>query len=198
MSMNLCSIALLLALGGSLVTSPSVAEMPSGKTRTTAAVPTIWIDVPFAAQTKDGCGSASIAMVMRYWDLKRDVPFSAAADPAKIQKLLFSRSARGIFASSMQKYFQSSGYQAFAFEGSWSDIEHHLSLGRPLIVGIQPSGPLAPLHYVVVVGIDSERGYVFVNDPAQQKMLRISREGFESEWRHTHNWTLLAVPQHPN
>jgi hypothetical protein len=34
-----------------------------------------------------------------------------------------------------------------------------------------------------------------VNDPAQQKMLRISREGFESEWSSTHNWTLLAVPR---
>ncbi|MEO6828861.1 MAG: C39 family peptidase, partial [Acidobacteriaceae bacterium] len=110
--MNLCSIALLLALGGSLFTNPGVAETPSGKTHATAAVSAIWIDVPFAAQTKDGCGSASIAMVMRYWDVKRNIPFSDAADPAKIQELLFSRSASGIFASSMQKYFQDSGYQA--------------------------------------------------------------------------------------
>ncbi len=134
-------------------------------------------------------------MVMQYWDRKEGRPITADADPAKIQALLFSRSAGGIFASNMREYFQQSGYQAFAFDGQWSDLEHHLALGRPLIVGIQPNGSLGPLHYVVVVGIDPERGYVFVNDPAQQKMLRISREGFESEWRHTHNWTLLAVPQ---
>ena len=27
--------------------------------------PAIWIDVPYIAQTKDGCGSASISMVMQ-------------------------------------------------------------------------------------------------------------------------------------
>ncbi len=26
----------------------------------------IWLDVPFIAQEKDGCGAASIAMVMQY------------------------------------------------------------------------------------------------------------------------------------
>jgi uncharacterized protein YvpB len=45
------------------------------------------------------------------------------------------------------------------------------------------------------VGIDSARGYIYVNDPAQQKMLRLSREGFESEWSAMQHWTLLAVPR---
>lgn len=155
----------------------------------------IWVNVPFVAQAKDGCGSASISMVMRYWDQKEGLPPGAAADPAKIQKLLFSPSAGGIYASSMKRYFMESGYRAFAFDGRWSDLEHHLALGRPLIVGIQPNGDFGPLHYVVVVGIDPADGYLFVNDPAQQKMLRISQEGFESEWRHTDHWTLLAVPR---
>ncbi len=95
----------------------------------------------------------------------------------------------------MRSYFEQAGYQAFAFSGQWNDFEHELALGRPMIVGIQPSGPHGSLHYVVVVGVDSARGYVLVNDPAQQKMLRISREGFEREWRATRNWTLLAVPK---
>jgi ABC-type bacteriocin/lantibiotic exporter with double-glycine peptidase domain len=95
----------------------------------------------------------------------------------------------------MRKYLRQSGYQAFTFRGQWSDFEHELALGRPMIVGIQASGPRGPLHYVVIVGIDPGRNYLLMNDPAQQKMLRISREGFESEWRATGNWTLLAVPQ---
>ena len=187
--MKLCCLAALLILGGPLIAEPTPGQ-PSA-----AAVPAIWIDVPFSAQTKDGCGSASISMVMRYWDRKEDLPVAADADASSIQTALFSSSAGGIFASSMQEYFRKSGYLAFAFQGQWSDLEHHLALGRPLIVGIQPNGRLGPLHYVVVVGIEPKRGYLFVNDPAQQKMLRISREGFESEWRPTHNWTLLAVPQ---
>ncbi len=195
----MCCIAVWLMFGGlwsnRFFSSSGIAK-PISNQAAGAAVPAIWIDVPFVAQTKDGCGSASIAMVIQYWDRKEGLPIAADADPEKIQGLLFSRPAGGIFSNSMREYFQRSGYRAFAFQGQWSDLEHHLALGRPLIVGIAPNGSLGALHYVVAVGIDPERGYVFVNDPAQQKMLRISREGFESEWRHTHDWTLLAVPQH--
>lgn len=192
--MKLRVLAGLMVLSAVCGGGPFVAASVSGPTQA-AKNPAIWIDVPFAAQTKDGCGSASIAMVMQYWENKQGQPVAAAANPLTIQAALFSRAAGGIFASSMQSYLQKSGYQAFIFQGQWSDLQHHLALGRPLIVMLKASGPLGPLHYVVVVGIDSERGYVFVNDPAQQKMLRISREGFESEWGHTRHWILLAVPQ---
>jgi ABC-type bacteriocin/lantibiotic exporter with double-glycine peptidase domain len=154
-----------------------------------------WIDVPFVAQTRDGCGSASISMVIRYWENRSGRTPPPSADPEKIQAALFSPAAGGIRASMMWKYFQDIGYRAFAFQGEWGDLRHHLEEGRPLIVGLRAGGAHGPLHYVVVVGIDSERGYIFANDPAQQKMLRISKEGFESEWSATHNWTLLAVPR---
>jgi ABC-type bacteriocin/lantibiotic exporter with double-glycine peptidase domain len=154
----------------------------------------IWIDVPFIAQSKDGCGSASISMVLKYWEQKDGQAGRPSADPERIQAALFSPAAGGIPASRMQEYFQQSGYHVFVFQGEWGDLKHHLEQGRPLIVSLKASGPRGPLHYVVVVGIDSERGYLLVNDPAQQKMLRISRKGFESEWSHTRNWTLLALP----
>ena len=171
------------------IAAPALAQVASRP-------PAVWLDVPFAAQTADGCGSASIAMVMRYWDIKDRRPIAPDADPARIQALLFSRAAHGIYASGMEHYLRSSGYRVFAFNGEWSDLEHNLSLGRPLIVSLKASGSHGPLHYVVLAGIDSNRGFIYVNDPAQQKMLRVSREGFESEWRPTRNWTLLAVPVH--
>jgi len=161
----------------------------------------LWTDVPFIAQAKNGCGSAAISMVMQYWEKKDGQggrPATAgrpSADVQKIQAALFSPAAGGIPASRMQKYFQESGYRVFTFQGNWTDLKHHLEQGRPLIVSLKASGAHGPLHYVVVVGIDSERGYVFVNDPAQQKMLRISRKGFESEWSYTGDWTLLALPR---
>lgn len=154
-----------------------------------------WIDVPFFAQAKDGCGSASIAMVMTYWAKKEGRAIPAAADQQTIQAALFRPKAGGIRSGDLQNYFRSSGFDAFAFDGTWDLLRHHLEFGRPLIVGLQPSGPLEPLHYVVVVGMDWDRGYIFLNDPAQGKMLRISRQGFESEWRPVQNWTLLAVPR---
>lgn len=160
-----------------------------------AEAPAIWIDVPFVPQVKDGCGSASISMVLQYWAKKGGQASPDFADAEKIQAALFSPTEGGIAASRMESYFQKSGYRTFAFRGEWSDLKRHLEQGRPLIVSLKGSGPYGPLHYVVVVGIDSQRGYLFVNDPAQQKMLRISRQGFESEWSSEHHWTLLAVPR---
>lgn len=176
----------LLLLGGS--TWAAAEALPAG-------TPAIWIDVPFVQQTTDGCGSASLSMVMRYWDGKQGRAVAADATATHIQAALFSPAAKGIFASSMREYLQRSGYQAFAFRGRWGDFEHQLALGRPMIVGLQASGAHGPLHYVVVVGVNPARNFLFINDPAQQKMLRISREGFEQEWRGTGHWTLLAVPK---
>ena len=159
-----------------------------------APPPAAWIDVPFVAQVKDGCGSAAISMILRYWEDHGTRAASELADPERIQSALYSAAAGGIPASRMQEYFRSAGYRVFAFRGDWSDLKHHVEAGRPLVVSLKTSGPWGPLHYVVVVGVDAERGFLYLNDPAQQKLLRISREGFESEWNPTKNWTLLALP----
>jgi ABC-type bacteriocin/lantibiotic exporter with double-glycine peptidase domain len=155
-----------------------------------------WMDIPFVAQSKDGCGSAVISMVMRYWAKQPEQRGQAQfdSDPQKIQQLLFVPAEKGIPASAMLNYFQQNGYRTFAFRGEWSDLRRHISQGRPLIVSLKTSGPRGPLHYAVVAGVDWERNYVFLNDPARGKMLRISREGFLQEWSPANNWTLLAVP----
>ena len=36
-----------------------------------ADLPGVWLDVPFVKQEKDGCGAASIAMVMQYWQAQQ-------------------------------------------------------------------------------------------------------------------------------
>ena len=155
-----------------------------------------WIDVPFVAQSKDGCGSAVISMVMQYWANQpgqRAQPQSAS-DPQAIQQSLFVPAETGIPASAMLNYFQQNGYRTFVFRGEWSDLRRHISRGRPLIVSLKASGPRGPLHYAVVAGVDWERNYVFLNDPARGKMRRLSREGFLQEWNPANNWTLLALP----
>ena len=154
----------------------------------------IWIDVPYVAQSKEGCGSAAISMVMQYWAKQRGQQNSPAADATKIQQLLYSPRQKGIPASAMERYLREHGYRTYAFRGEWSDLQHHLQQGRPLIVSLKASGERGPLHYAVVVGLDSARETVFLNDPALGKMLRRSREGFQREWDGVRNWTLLAVP----
>ena len=155
--------------------------------------PSLWLDVPFVKQEKDGCGAASIAMVMQYWQ-QHGGPANPMAEAARIQHALYSEAAHGIYASDMEKYFQQNGYVTFTFSGEWADLRQHLEKGRPLIAALKPGSAL-PLHYVVVAGLDQERQLVLLNDPAQRKLLKEDKSRFEQEWRVTGNWTLLAVPE---
>jgi predicted double-glycine peptidase len=153
----------------------------------------IWIDVPFVAQPRDGCGAASLSMVMRYWAGKQGTAAEAGSDVERIQRELYSPREHGIPAEAMGGYLRRHGFQAFAFPGRWSDLEEQIAKGRPLIVALRPQGQ-NELHYVVIDGVDSARGLVTMNDPADRKLLNEERARFEKEWSATHNWTLLAVP----
>lgn len=157
-----------------------------------ADLPGVWLDVPFVKQEKDGCGAASIAMVMQYWQAQQGQAANDASDADLIQRLLYSAKARGIFASDMERYFQEKGFRTFTIRGEWEDLKQHLGQGRPLIVALKPSSGAA-LHYVVVTGLGPQT--VMVNDPAQRKLLQQDRPGFEREWSAAGKWTLLAVPQ---
>jgi predicted double-glycine peptidase len=154
----------------------------------------VWLDVPFVAQERDGCGAASVAMLMRYWQQQPGGAENPRADAAQIYQALSSPAAHGIYASEMELYLQRHGYRTFAFRGEWEDLKHHLEKGRPLIVALKP-GAKGPLHYVVVSGLDWDQGLVLVNDPAQRKLLKEERSRFDREWNGAERWTLLAVPQ---
>ena len=158
----------------------------------------VWLEVPYVKQTEEGCGSASIAMLLQYWGAHGAAIEADRTDVTAIQKRLYSRKAHGIFASDMERYFRDSGFREFAITGGWTDLREHLEQGRPLIVSIQPGSAKVPLHYVVVTGMDWEREAVLVNDPARGKLLRIERQEFEKEWQAARNWMLLAVPLSAN
>lgn len=158
----------------------------------------VWLDVPFVKQSEDGCGSASIAMLLQYWSAHGSKVASTRADAQAIQRELYSREAHGIFASDMERYLRESGFREFAIRGEWDDLRQHLLQGRPLIISLQPGKASAPRHYVVVTGMDWEREAVFVHDPARGKLLRMERQEFEKEWIAARNWMLLAVPASAN
>lgn len=154
----------------------------------------LWINVPFVRQPRDGCGAATMSMVMEYWAGKEHRPATAASEVEEIQRQLYVPRLHGIRPQAMEGYLRRHGYVAFGFNGKWSDLEQQIAKGRPLIVALRPSGQ-SELHYVVVVGIDPERGLVMMNDPAERKLLTQERAGFEKDWSATHNWVLLAVPK---
>lgn len=157
--------------------------------RLAAAAGGLWLDVPFVHQEKNGCGSASVWMLLEYW--------KAPATPRveEIQRSLYSKEAKGTYARDMEQYFQSRGFRTFSFKGGWSDLSEHLAKGRPLIVCLERNAIGVPYHYVVVAGIDDERQLVWINDPADRKLLPARRDDFEKQWRATGYWTLLALPE---
>ncbi len=158
-----------------------------------AGVPGLWLDVPFVKQDKDGCGAASIAMVMQYWDRKQGQQSKLSSDAVHIEQVLISHAAHGIFASDMERYFQQNGYATFTFTGDLDLLQHHLQKGRPLIVALNP-GSHVPRHYVVVIGLDPESKLVLVNDPAERKLTKEDGATFEKNWMASGNWVLIAVP----
>jgi predicted double-glycine peptidase len=159
-----------------------------------AAEAAFWLDVPFVRQTKDGCGSASIAMVMEYWSGQQGQTAGPEADAGRIQEALYSETAHGIYASDLERYLQQHGFHTFAFAGEWADLKQHLEKGRPLIVALRPRTG-ASLHYLVVTGLNWDRQLVLVNDPGERKLLKRDWPSFEREWRAAGQWTLLALPQ---
>jgi len=158
-----------------------------------AASSGIWLDVPFVKQEKDGCGAASVSMIMQYWEKQQGQAFHSAANAIIIQRALYSPEAHGIYASAIENYLRENGFQTYAVQGTWADLRHHLEKGRPLLVALKPGGS-APLHYVVVAGLDQEDGMVLQNDPAQRKLLKQNRAEFENDWKRADNWLLLALP----
>lgn len=154
----------------------------------------LWLDVPFVKQEKNGCGAASIAMVMDYWRHQPGQSLPPGPSSQQILSDLYAKDARGIYASEMESYFRQHGFQTFAFAGQWDDLQQHLQKGRPLIVALNPGGG-APRHYVVVAGLDAAQRVVLTNDPAERKLLKRAENDFEREWKAAGNWTLLAVPQ---
>jgi predicted double-glycine peptidase len=170
----------------------------TGQSSPAKAASGIWLDVPFVKQAEDGCGSAAISMLLQYWSAHGVELTSGRADAEAIQKQLYSRKARGIFASDLERYIRDSGFREFAVRGEWEDLRQHLEQGRPLIVSLQTGKANAPLHYVVVAGMDWIQEAVFVNDPARGKLTRVERQEFEKEWSAARNWMLLAVPARPN
>ena len=155
----------------------------------------VWLDIPFVKQEKNGCGAATIAMVMQYWMLQQARPQPPSTDAIQIQSALYPGHAQGIYASDLERYLQQQGFRTFAFQGEWTDLKQQLEKGRPLIVALKPDSGNIPLHYVVVTGLDWKQALVLINDPAQRKLLKQDRSSFEREWSAAGKWTLLALPQ---
>ena len=151
------------------------------------AASNVWLDVPFVHQTENGCGSAVAWMVLHYW--------SAGQSLDEIHRILYSRNKNGVSTTDMERFFREHDFNTWSFRGEWTDLEHHLMQGRPVIVCLKPARHAATLHFVTVTGFDDNEGVVLVNDPAGRKLQKMARSDFERQWASADYWTLLVVPQ---
>jgi len=149
------------------------------------------LDVPFYRQKKNGCGAASVAMVMHFWEGRQPGPPVSYPLPEEVYRALYRQEQKGIPLGGMRRYLQESGFRAFTLRGRWEDLEVHLAKGRPLIVALR-KGPTKEIHFVVVTG--AEDGFVSINDPTRKKPARLKRAEFQERWAFADGWMLLASP----
>jgi ABC-type bacteriocin/lantibiotic exporter with double-glycine peptidase domain len=154
----------------------------------------LWIDVPFVPQTRNACGAANAAMLLRYWSAQGARLQGADASLEALHARLYSAEEKGALGSALAALLEEAGLRTFAFEGRYEDLEEHLANGRPLVVCLEPRGQ-SRLHFALAVGLDPAEDVVLLNDPARRKLAKIDREEFLESWRGAGSWTLLAVPR---
>jgi predicted double-glycine peptidase len=154
----------------------------------------VWIDAPFVEQTRNACGAANAAMLLRYWSAQGARLDGADASLEALHERLYSAEQRGTLGSELAKLLEESGLRTFVFEGRYEDLEEHLAKGRPLVVCLKPRGQ-SRLHFALAVGLDPGADVVLLNDPARRKLSRVDRAGFLESWRAAGSWTLLAIPR---
>lgn len=149
------------------------------------------LKVPFYSQKEDGCGAASVTMVMHYWSRRPGAAILEKPSAEEVYAQLYRPQQTGVLLADMRMYLEQARFRAYTFRGGWRDIEEHVGRGRPLIVSLR-KGPKKPLHFVVVTGAGG--GSLWVNDPTRKKPHKIKRASFEKEWAMGGQWILLATP----
>jgi ABC-type bacteriocin/lantibiotic exporter with double-glycine peptidase domain len=131
------------------------------------------------------CGLAALAMVAGAWgrqwsvdDLNHQLP----------------PNERGIKLGALRDLARARGLEAYAIAGTQRDLEHELSLGRPVLLGL-----ILPYdqnhnasHYEVAVAINPRDGTVVTIDPATGGWRERSAKVLNLEWK-TASFATLVV-----
>jgi ABC-type bacteriocin/lantibiotic exporter with double-glycine peptidase domain len=167
--------------GGARVVTPG--ELGSGWVRA-AATPVV------RQHHETDCGLAALAMVAGTWgrpwsvaDLNRQLP------PTE----------RGVKLGALRDLARARGLEAYAIRGNARDLEHELSSGRPVVLGL-----ILPFdrghnasHYEVAVAMNPRDGDVVTIDPASGEWRKRSKQVLELEWKPAGFATLVVVGDRP-
>ena len=146
------------------------------------------LDAPFYRQIDEGCGAASLGIVLGYWADQQQEP--NADSPRVLYEKLHSDEVGGIRLSEMKTYLLENGFHAFTMRATLDELETQLNKRRPVIVALRDG---RRLHFTVVTGIGPD--HLWLNDPARRRPRQMSRRRFERKWVAGDRWMLLAVPR---
>lgn len=149
------------------------------------------LPVPFFAQQKNGCGAASVAMVMHYWGSQPGSTSKEYPSAKEVHEQLYRPELHGIPLAAMKRYMEDMGFGAFTLRGRRADLMEQLRKGRPIIVALKPKRNRA-MHFAVVAGAEADG--VWLNDPTNKKASRLDRVKFERQWAQADQWMLVAAP----
>ena len=151
------------------------------------------IAVPYVRQaSRVDCGMAALASVMEYYK-----------GPAYLQQVLLERyppaSSRGYSLGELRDIARAHDFAGFVVPGNEALLREQLSRGRPMIVPLQLQGAVPLInaldtsydHYVVVVGMDDERGKVVTMDPARGPV-QLDVDDFAAGWEAMNRAVLLV------
>ncbi|MEZ4648227.1 MAG: C39 family peptidase [Candidatus Eisenbacteria bacterium] len=171
-------LSLVLALAFTTI----AAGNPSAGNRETSPSPRGPV-VPYVAQSPRLCGGACLAMVMRYWGEPgvTAASFDAALDAGE----------KGMSTKSLVRAARSRGYEAWPWHATPDQIQHHIAIGRPVILLIDAGA--STLHYVVVTSWNSDG--VTYHDPAIGPARNHSVRDFVHAWAASRRWAALILPR---
>jgi ABC-type bacteriocin/lantibiotic exporter with double-glycine peptidase domain len=152
------------------------------------------IAVPYVRQaSRVDCGMAALASVMEYYK-----------GPAYLQRVWLERyppaSSRGYSLGELRDIARAHDFAGFVVPGNEALLREQLSRGRPMIVPLQLQGAVPLIdrtldtrydHYVVVVGMDDERGKVVTMDPARGPV-QLDFDDFAAGWEAMNRAVLLV------
>jgi ABC-type bacteriocin/lantibiotic exporter with double-glycine peptidase domain len=163
--------------GGARAVSPS--ELGTGWYRA-AATPVV------RQRQETDCGLAALAMVAGAWGRRWSVADLTSQLPP---------TERGVKLGALRDLARARGLDAYAIKGNAHDLEHELSLGRPVVLGLFlpfDRGHNAS-HYEVAVAMDPRDGTVVTIDPASGQWRRRSQQVLDLEWKPAGFATLVVV-----
>ena len=137
-------------------------------------------------QEKDTCAAASLAMVLRYWNVDR-------APGRDRRRALCSRSSTASWARASRPSPASAASRPSPTRATSRSSATTSAKGRPLIVALE--GRSRPLPRRRGRRLRRTSGEIVVNDPGRRRRRAASpARDFEKRWAGAGHWTLLVLP----